>query len=274
MDIFVHDTAFIIAHYRALHEDLSKDPYATLWLRPSLEKWSQDFAEKVSPYDKVLHCIRNRYFYEELRAISKQEQPILFVNLGAGFSMYPYVLPESTVTLEVDFPEIVQYKQQHVEQFIKEDTLPYREVTHIPADITKPEGQQKIAEFVSNYPNHKMVILIEGVFFFLPVSRIAKTLSFCEQIQKNGDLLLCVSFDEKIRETKVFKRLVHYFSEVLKSENNPYTLMPHSFYENISGYETIKQGSTLALGKLLHAIEPSLPEHEVLNEYCYSLQRQ
>ncbi len=84
----------MIAHYRTRHENLSRNPFAKLWLRPSVEKWTQSFFENVSFEDEILHCMRNRYFHDELQKLAQSEDEFLFLNLGTGFSMYSYALPK------------------------------------------------------------------------------------------------------------------------------------------------------------------------------------
>ncbi|MDT0556957.1 class I SAM-dependent methyltransferase [Patiriisocius hiemis] len=271
MNIEVHDTAFVIAYYRAQHEILSQDPYAKLWSKDSLKIFADEFATQVSVYDEMLHCMRNRYFHDELQELATTHKDLLFINLGAGFSMYPYSLPDSVISVEVDFKEIMLYKDITTDTFLKEGKLPKRKVKRIAADITNAEGQQKIKETISEFENYTKVILIEGVFFFLNKRAIETVLNFCADIQSKDDLVLCISFDESQNETKVFKRLKQYFSETLQSHENPYTCLPHKFYENIEGYSLKKKYSTLALGKQLGCIETSVKEEEILNEHCYTL---
>jgi O-methyltransferase involved in polyketide biosynthesis len=272
-NIKVHDTAFIIAHYRSQFELLSKDPYAKLWLRPSLKKFAGSFAEHVSYHDEMLHCMRNRHFHDALQEISQQSDDFLFINIGAGFSMYPYTLPEKATTIEIDLPEIIAYKDLHTKKFTTQNKLPKRAVIHKTVDITDIEQLKNFKSVLKKYSEKKKVILIEGVFFFLKKDEIKNLLSFCKSIQKEGDILFCVSFDEEILKTLVFKRLTSYFSLHLKSKGNPYTVLPHSFYETLNGYKLIDKNSTLSLGKKLNAIDESLKEEDVLNEYLYTLER-
>ncbi|MEL6810088.1 MAG: class I SAM-dependent methyltransferase [Bacteroidota bacterium] len=273
MEIFVHDTAFMIAYYRAQHEEVSKDPYAHLWLRPGLEKWTNEFARHVSSKDDILHCLRNRFFYEELRKLTAEHDKLLLLNLGAGFSMYPYALPDHLETIEVDFTEVAQYKELKTTEFNNLGRLPGRKVLHLHGDITNASDQKRFSELLAPYKDHTKVVLIEGVFFFLSEAQITSTLNFCEQVLTTGDQLMCVSFDDALKQTAVFNRLTLYFSEVLKSENNPYTTLPHSYYRELDAFQLIRQSSSVQLGKELAVIEPNLDENDVLNEYFYVLER-
>jgi len=273
MEIFVHDTAFMIAYYRAQHEVLSRDPFAKLWLRPGLERWANEFAEAVSEHDEILHSLRNRFFHDALDDLITGHESTLFINLGAGFSMYPYVLPEEVVTIEVDFEEIISYKKHKLVSFENQQKIPMRKVIHQQADITTLEGQLAIQNLLKEFQGHRKVILIEGVFFFLSEAQIASTISFCKQIMNEGDHLLCVSFDDSVKQTDVFERLTCYFSEVLKSEHNPHTTLPHRHYKTLSGFELVNQSSGLELGRMLEVLPNSFSEEEILNEYYYVLKR-
>lgn len=273
MEIFVHDTAFMIAYYRAQHEDVSKDPYAQLWSRPGLKKWTDEFAKHVSTFDEILHCLRNRFFYEELKTLASQHEKLLLINLGAGFSMYPYAIADTMETIEVDFSEVAQYKTLKTESFRDLGKLPTRKVSHLSGDITDPKQQKQFKEVLKPYESYTKVILIEGVFFFLSEAQIASTLTFCKEILNADDRLMCVSFDDSLKQAAVFTRLTLYFSEVLKNDNNPYTTIPHSFYNNLDAFNLVSQSSSVQLGKQLAAIPSDLNEKEVLNEHFYVLSR-
>jgi len=273
MEIFVHDTAFMIAYYRAQQSDLSEDPYAQLWLRPGLHKWSQQFAAKVSEHDELLHCLRNRFFYTELKTLWPEEEKVLFLNMGAGFSMYPYLLSEKIQTIELDFEEIALYKNEKTREFTSKNLLPKRSVEHWNVDITNPKNQAVLLQKLEAYRDYKKVVLIEGVFFFLTEAEINSVLSFCADLLDPKDILMCVSFDESQKETAVFKRLIDYFAEVLQSTSNPFSTLPHSYYEQLNGFNLKKQGSSFELGRNLEVIPSHIKTTEVLNEHFYILER-
>ncbi len=273
MNIEVHDTAFMVAYYRAQHEQLSKDSFAKLWLRPTVKKWALSFFENVSYEDEILHCMRNRYFHDQLHEIASKNEEVLFINMGAGFSMYPYELPKNIITIEIDLPTIYAYKKQKIDTFMAEQKLPERNVLHIAGDITDPENKKQLEGFVNGFGAKKTVILIEGVFFFLTRSQIDYIMKMCRDVLKKDDLLFCVSYDDEITKTPVFKKLTTYFSEFLKSEGNPFTVLPHSYYNSASGFNLKDRFSSLELAKKLKCIDPLIAENEVLNEYFYMLQK-
>lgn len=273
MEIFVHDTAFMIAYYRAQQSLISLDPYAKLWFRPGLDQWADQFASNVTEHDELLHCLRNRFFYTELEKLWPKEEKILFINMGAGFSMYPYKLSSKIQTIELDFEEIALFKGHKTKGFTREGLLPKRSVEHWNADITDPKSQANLLQKLEMYRNYKKIILIEGVFFFLTVTEIKSVISFCSDLLQPKDILMCVSFDTTQKETAVFKRLTRYFADVLKSTNNPFSTLPHTYYQQLNGYQLLKQNSSWKLGRDLDVIPQNLEVSEVLNEHFYILER-
>jgi len=274
MEIQVHDTAFMIAYYRAKHQNVSKDPYAQLWLRPGLEKWTDGFARQVSPHDEMLHCLRNRFFYDQLEFSLKDNRKTLLLNLGAGFSMYQYALDADMPTIEVDFDAIINYKQNNIRSFTKEHKLPQRRVHYASADITSEAGQSVIERLLSAYEGYRKIILIEGVFFFLTRSQIEKVTDLSRRILSKGDLLMCVSFEEKQKTSPVYHRLINYFEKVLQTKNRDYTALPHRFYTSLQGFRLLQQDCNLNMGVEMGLLPPNLTSEECLNEHFYVLERQ
>lgn len=271
MKIEVHDTAFMIAYYRAQNEEASRDPYAHLWIRDGVETWATQFEKRVSHHEGILHCMRNRYFYDTLNASLGVGEPALCLNLGAGFSMYPYTLPEKVVNLEIDFPEIMQFKNHRTAQFEDENRLPKRRVRRIAANMVAAEGQQAIRKEISEVPKRRKIILIEGVLFFLKKQEIAMVLDFCRSLMQPGDLLLCNSYTDGVRDTEVFQRLTAYFETELNVTGQANTTLPISFFQQLDHFELCHTCGTLQLGKQLGYIKASVPEHQVLSEQCYTL---
>lgn len=273
MALSVPDTAFIIAYYRANNEMASCDPYAKLWVRPGLQKWVEEFATKVSQYDELLHCMRNRYFHLTLEELVDSGSKLLCINLGAGFSMYPYNLSADLVTIEADFDDVVAYKKEAIARFTAEGSLPPREVRWINTDITRPEDQARLKTLLEDYKGYRKVIMIEGVFFFLDQDQINSVIEFCREILNTGDVLLAESFEEHTKETGVFNRLTTYFEKELHS-NGTATTLPRSYYEELPGFNLKRINSTLELARKLALVPEDLHESEVLNEYCYFLIRE
>ena len=68
-NIHVSDTAFVTCAFRRLNESLSQDYYAKLWYNDKAELILKDYLSKVSTEEVQTHCIRNRYFLEQLKRL-------------------------------------------------------------------------------------------------------------------------------------------------------------------------------------------------------------
>jgi O-methyltransferase involved in polyketide biosynthesis len=262
----------MIAYYRAQNPNASRDSFAHLWIRDGVATWANQFEEHVSHYEGILHCMRNRYFHDALQQYTSNNPTALCLNLGAGFSMYPYSLPETLVHLEIDFPEIVQFKDENTAQFNKAGNIPHRNVTRLAANIVTNEGQDAIRKALSNFQKTRKIILIEGVFFFLRKNEIASVLDFCRGIMKPGDVLLCNSYADTVKDTAVFQRLTNYFATELNVTGQANTALPLSFFETLPQFTLQHHCGTLELGKQLEYIPSSVEEEQVLNEQCYTLE--
>jgi O-methyltransferase involved in polyketide biosynthesis len=103
----ISDTAFLVNESRARKVDVSQDIYAEHWVRPGSRErvrdlWD-DFAREVYPHDDLELAVRNRYFFAHLlKLVHTSENPV-FVNLGAGFTSYPFLLNQNIACIEVDY---------------------------------------------------------------------------------------------------------------------------------------------------------------------------
>ncbi|MBA2330934.1 MAG: class I SAM-dependent methyltransferase [Flavisolibacter sp.] len=270
--IDVHDTAFVTAYFRSLYKDVSQDKYASIWIRESTKKWADEYCRLVSEWEPILHCIRNRYFLDKLTEISKAED-FLLINIGAGFSMYPQTLKASITTIEADLKDIIAFKKNKVVKSVAEGLLPARQLYFSACDIAAHDGLTQLKEQINQLKGtHKLIILIEGVLFFLEKENIKNLFNFCNTIQKQGDLLFSVSYDKAIEEKDVFYRLKNYFEINLSSRNNPYTTLKPPFYSALNNYSLLEHTSGYDYGLQLQVINDAA-EPELLNEHFFTMMR-
>lgn len=104
-------SSFLVNESRARDVDLSRDIYAKLWVTEKTMKIWEDFSNKVYPHDAVELGIRNRFFLEQLNRHIHSNPNAVFVNIGAGFTSYPFLTDYECTTIEVDYPHIVSFKK-------------------------------------------------------------------------------------------------------------------------------------------------------------------
>ncbi len=270
-NLHVHETAFITSTYRSTHPDLSKDPFAGLWNTPATDEWVAEHVIAVSEHEPHLHCLRNRYFFEQLQRLFAKQQISLLINFGSGFSMYPFSLPEGLRHIELDFPNILAYKKQHVDAWMSSGVLPQRHIHYVGADFMASDNHW-VEELLSLKGHSKSFILVEGVLFFLNPRDINAIFAIFDRIQQSGEYIGSVSFQETMEGTPVFGRLLDFCTHRLNyPQGFHYQVVPDTFYRELPGYDCIDHQDGTTLNQQFSPDYP-LPEHPgFLNENMYLL---
>ena len=123
-NIKIHETAFVTSTFRAFDENLSKDNFAKLWQNSTTENWIKEYLEQVSSEEIFTHCLRNRYFLDIVKDLIQNQGIQAVINFGSGFSMYPFLLNENIVHIEIDKPDIVNYKKNQIEEWQEKKIIP------------------------------------------------------------------------------------------------------------------------------------------------------
>jgi O-methyltransferase involved in polyketide biosynthesis len=272
--IHVSDTAFVTCAFRRLNESLSQDPYAKFWCNDKAELIVKDYLNKVSTEEVQTHCIRNRYFLEELKALIAQHKIEVLINFGAGFSMYPFLLDEQLIHIEIDKPEVVDYKSQQISQWVSEKELPQRHINFIGVDFSTNYREDLLSKINTLKGNKPCFVLLEGVLFFLNKTEADKLFDLFKTIQHPKDYIGSVSYTDAVHDTKAYKRLLKYASKELDDASDQgFQTIENSFYETLAGYKLIDHQDYYSCSKL-YGNTPKCDKIDILNEHFYILQKQ
>lgn len=271
--IAIHETAFVTSAFRASNEALSKDTYAKLWPTDKTEEHAQRYANSVSKYEPFAHCLRNRFFLETMNKLIAADKIGVLINFGCGFSMYPFLLDENLLHIEIDKPDIIDYKKQKIESFVKDGTLPHREIHYISTDFNHDKEIALLSEIKRIKKGRPSFILIEGVLFFIGRGDAERLFNLFEKIQDANEFIGSVSFRKSLEGTKVFKKMISFIEGNLdKNEKFNCQTVDDKFYRNLGRYNLINHCDTLNLAKT-YAPDKSLVIDEVLNEHMYILEK-
>jgi methyltransferase (TIGR00027 family) len=160
----VSDTAFWIAHYRAVEsarpDALFRDPLAA---RLAGDRGSKIAAAMpMSSMTGWIVAIRTAIIDDYIkRAIAEGVDTIL--NLGAGLDTRPYRmdLPESLVWIEADYPQIIKFKEERLSS-----EKPHCRLERAKIDLGNESGRQEMLARV-NSTAKKLLVLTEGVIPYL-----------------------------------------------------------------------------------------------------------
>ncbi|NND53126.1 MAG: adenosine deaminase, partial [Flavobacteriaceae bacterium] len=226
----------------------------------------------VSGDEALTHCLRNRYFYEKINSALQRNEIEVLINFGCGFSMYPYLLSEGLIHIEIDKPDVISHKQEKINSYLSDYKLPNRNVHYLSTDFSLNYELQLGHEIRTITEDRSTFILLEGVLFFLNQKETIRLFDFFSKIQNPNDFIGSVSYNESIRESKVFNRLVSFFkNEVASSDHFDYQILPDEFYENMDNYNLIDHQDYYNLINQ-YASEQSFQD-EVLNEQLYLLKK-
>ncbi len=252
---------------------LSKDRYAYLWTRSSIEAHANRYSTAVSSYEPYAHCLRNRYFYDTLNNLITHNNIEVLINFGCGFSMYPFLLENSLHYIEIDKPDVVSHKKEMTTKWEIAGELPHRNISYVEADFNR-KSQDKLYKKVLALKNgRKSFILLEGVLFFLGREDMERLFKLFSKLQGPGEYLASVSFIPQLEKQLVFKSLIEYVEGNLeKNERFQYQTVPDDFYSSLEGYKLLDHQDTLSLSAL-YMPNRDIPEEEVLNEHMYLLKK-
>jgi methyltransferase (TIGR00027 family) len=166
----VSDTAFAIAHYRAAETEradaLFRDPLAEVLAGDHGKKMAAAMPVPfmVSQIVVIRTCVIDDFIRQ---AISQGVDVVM--NLGAGLDTRPYRmdLPESLLWIEVDYPRVIEFKDERLA-----GRQPRCRLERVPLDLANvPERRKLLA--ATNARAKKLLILTEGVVSYLSVEDVA-----------------------------------------------------------------------------------------------------
>lgn len=178
----VSDTAYWMASYRAAEstrkDALFRDPLAKLLVGERGKKIADSMAD-TARYSSWTLVIRTCLIDDLVRNLVA-EGYTTFVNLGSGLDTRPYRLdlPESVQWIEIDFPGIVQMKNEELK-----DQKPTCQLERIAVDLSdRLERQRVLSELNSRIS--PAVLLTEGVIPYLTEDVVRDLAENLRQIQK------------------------------------------------------------------------------------------
>ena len=272
--IEIQETAFVTSAFRSSDEELSKDIYAKLWGNSKTDVWIKSYLASVSKDEAFTHCLRNRYFYEEIKKLSGNDEIEMLINFGCGFSMYPFLLNENLIHIEIDKSEIIEFKKEKITKWQEANELPKREIHYISTDFSQENEKDLLSEINSIKKEKKSFILIEGILYFLSKNDTNRLFELFRKIQKKGEFIGTVSFEDSILETPVFKRLMKFQNKkVVVNQRADNHTINGEFYDHLRDYKLMDHQDYFRLSEKYTPQSPLKNRDEILNENMYLLKK-
>jgi len=167
----VSDTALWVAYYRSLETDrpnsLFKDPMAKILVGERGQQIA-DSLQETSTYTQFNVLIRTVIIDRYIQQLVEQGVDCV-VNLGAGLDTRPYRLnlPANLKWIEVDFPNIIQLKEDKLSS-----EKPKCQLQRVSLDLSDRDARKKLFSDIGKN-SRKVAILTEGVLPYLTEEQVA-----------------------------------------------------------------------------------------------------
>jgi O-methyltransferase involved in polyketide biosynthesis len=237
-DGHISESAFLVNESRARRVKLSKDRFASLWVDDSTRRLWEAFTSEVYPHDAVELGLRNRFFLERLSSFVESSPEPAFVNIGAGFTSYPFLLKRPIACMEVDYPHVIEFKDSRVKRWTSEGLLPARDVKYVPCDLTVGADRKKLAlaleETISDRPSF---LLMEGLTYYLSKGLFEELLEIFRGVQTPGSAMAFDYWRPENALHPVFLRFEKFFAERFGVDQNRYNFMDPGALATIKDYK-------------------------------------
>ena len=166
----VSDTARWVAVYRARETEredaVFRDPFARALAG---ERGEQIAAAMTFTDDKAWSFLARTYLFDRFITRLVQHGADMVVNLAAGLDARPYrmELPASLQWVEVDLPDILDYKEE-----IIGDAKPVCELERVRLDLTNEDGRRGLFRDLGRRAKH-IVVIAEGLVIYLMPDEVA-----------------------------------------------------------------------------------------------------
>jgi methyltransferase (TIGR00027 family) len=165
----VSDTAFLVAHWRALEsarpDGLFEDPWAARLAGERGKELAEGFRARAMSAWTI--AVRTVIIDEYVRgALGRGVDRI--VNLGAGLDTRPYrlELPAELEWIEVDYPELIRFKEQHLA-----GERPRCALRRVGLDLADPPARRAFLQ--SATAGGRALVLSEGLLPYLDLGEAA-----------------------------------------------------------------------------------------------------
>ncbi len=240
-DKHISESAFLVNESRARNIELSRDRYARLWVTDSTRKLWDDFTREVYPYDDIELGLRNRFFLERLNIFIDTNQDVVFVNIGSGFTSYPFLTDKRCRCIEVDYAHVIDYKRRKLATWQADGLLPERKIEFLPANLANESDVEDLSNYLGLLlANNSSFILLEGLTYYLEKKVLQRIFNMFSRIQERDSVLTFDYWRPDVIEHPIFLRFRDFFSRRLGYDEKHYTLFDDDFLQSLPGYEIVE----------------------------------
>ncbi len=231
-------TAFVVNVSRSEKVMLSKDIYSKLWITDESRKLYDELKVQVYGDDDLFISARHRFFYEKQKEFIKTHKNPVIINVGSGFTNYPYLLEGNFEYVEIDLENIIYYKKERVEKFVQEALMPYRDVYYYPIDLRNVIDREYLRSKLNGAiaSSSRSMIIMEGLTFFLDKDTLDFLFKLLGSLQKKGSEIVFDFWKPDAMDYPVLQKLRAYLEGHFGYTLKDYTLFDKDYIESKKDY--------------------------------------
>jgi methyltransferase (TIGR00027 family) len=167
----ISETAYLVAMYRALESERPDALFQDSWARLLAGGKGQILVEMLGDKQQAANIIatRTHIIDRTIEQLVKSKQIDTIVNLGAGLDTRPYrlSLPRSLQWIEVDLPDILNYKEAQLQNHRANCQL-----CRIQLDLANLELRRSLFSQINSTAT-QVLVLTEGLLSYLPEAQVS-----------------------------------------------------------------------------------------------------
>ncbi len=244
----VSGTAFVVNYSRSRLEHISRDRYARLWVTPGAVALWRALAEQVYPNDDLNVSLRNRFYLEHMEAFTRAHGDPVMADIAAGFGNYPFLVEGACRFLEFDLPRTMDYKRRRVAQWIREGTLPRRDVEYVGVDLLDAGERQRLGTILGEaLGDRPSLVTLQGITYYLPPEVLRDLFGILRRVQHQGSLVAFDYWRPDAMEYPVMQRLRAFLDRQFGSSGEGWNLFGETWIRGIPGYREAESTDIAAL---------------------------
>jgi methyltransferase (TIGR00027 family) len=167
----ISDTALWVAFYRAMETDRPDAHFRDPFARILAGERGEEIVKKMPGAQRSAWAmiVRTCVFDEVILGLIRQNAVDVVLNLAAGLDTRPYrlSLPETLSWFEIDFPPILNYKEEKLK-----DEKPVCRLERIKMDLSDVTARREAFSRISN-AGKQVLIITEGLLVYLSRDQVA-----------------------------------------------------------------------------------------------------